>query len=1147
MVNRLYLAFLSAAFVLTGSAVSGPVRLVERWAWPVADGTAGSVAFFPADGHAASLVVGDAAGAIFRLSPAGELLFTYEMGGRSSCSPAVGDLDGDGVSEIISATLTGQVHCLDASGCLLWEAGLRDRVDYTVVISDVDADGAGEVLVTSRDGWVHCFDGNGRLLWRFYAEPQAGPVAAGDLTGDGRPEVVFGTDLGSVFCLGADGAFLWRTSLDGHFGRSLPVLADVAEKGRVNVLITRSEVCRNPAVLALDGLTGALLWEAATPMHGYGPLAVADVDGDGRREILVVDKSTSVTCLDASGRRKWTRAFAGRGCFYPPAVADLDGDGRLELLLGLRGEDSLHVLDGRGERVETVFLKGGVNCSPSVGDLDGDGVVEVYVLTQRPGRLVRLDVVGTKKSGKVLWSTWRGDSQRAGYLGPAGRTRWSPAKSRQQVTETHPLPVLGNALVGRNTFNVHVPGSPLASERTLQVALKEAGEAATRQVFFLGARDSTVRLPFYLLSPENAELELVLFEGTRTAPVAKWTAPVSLSRFSGDLAFLASQQAAADSLLRFLPEDALADRVTLYRWKGEVVGFQDYLRAAWAHFAKATRNWREQFAAEVEDERAHLTLLRKTLSFLVSLRSRGGRAPFVCWEDPNPWDERRPEDEYPRELPSCKVSLLALGNEVESRVVHVTNLTAKPLQVKVLPVQWEGDQNGSTALDSVLTIREVVAVGTAQGRLVRDALPKLAEGNVFRIPPLSTTDLWLTFRTHGLKSGTYRGVLELLGLGLGDFKRRITLELRVSRVRLPERSRLAFCTWPHLGANPSDPQAQRRFRDLLTHGETVFVLGPPAQRYDDRGHLVGQVDWSPHDAWAKQILGKGILLVPSFQHSLHGPKDAPLWSAAWEKAYRAALKRYVAHLRALGFDYSDFALYPVDEPWLTGEKSVKELLTCARLAKEADPRVQVYCNPAGAPTPENSAEAVPLVDIWCPQIDLLKQDKRLLAFYKSTDAEVWSYEAPGYAKLLKPLGLYRMEPWLAFRYGLSGCGSWTYNYGNLWFASPSGAFVGSYGLVYEDGRSLVPSRRWEAYRDGVEDSNLLTLLQSEILRQGRSAKWAAKLLRQAVDELTAGQERAQSINRLVIDYDPDYQQLLDYRSRLIRALEKLQRDGESPN
>jgi hypothetical protein len=192
------------------------------------------------------------------------------------------------------------------------------------------------------------------------------------------------------------------------------------------------------------------------------------------------------------------------------------------------------------------------------------------------------------------------------------------------------------------------------------------------------------------------------------------------------------------------------------------------------------------------------------------------------------------------------------------------------------------------------------------------------------------------------------------------------------------------------------------------------------------------------------------------------------------------------------------------------------------------------------PTPENSKKFIGLIDIWMPMIDLLKEDKELLEFYKSTGAKVWTYEAPEHSKFLKPLGLYRLQPWLAFEYGLSGCGMWTYNWGNRWAMDQSE--LETWGMIYEDGENIVTSRRWEAYRDGVEDFNMLTLLHEKIKNTENSIglkKQAGKLLAEAVEQVTEKQELAVSNSRFNIEYDPDYFELMDYRKKIIRMLERL--------
>ena len=66
-------------------------------------------------------------------------------------------------------------------------------------------------------------------------------------------------------------------------------------------------------------------------------IAAADLDGDGRDEVVIGRQDCKVTVLDSAGKEKWSRALE----FYrrPPYVnvvrtGDLDGDGRPEVIVG---------------------------------------------------------------------------------------------------------------------------------------------------------------------------------------------------------------------------------------------------------------------------------------------------------------------------------------------------------------------------------------------------------------------------------------------------------------------------------------------------------------------------------------------------------------------------------------------------------------------------------------------------------------------------------------------------------------------------------------------------------------------------------------------------------------------------------------------
>ena len=1136
----LFLLFFTS---FSSTALFADIQLKQNWTFPLAPNGGGTPVLYPDEVQPTHIVVAGADGKLYRLDASGQAVFVYELGERTGCDPAVGDLDGDGSAEIVLASVNGVIHCVDEDGKARWLFSTGSRIGYTITLADVDRDGRLEVLASTRSGWLYCLNAEGTVFWKFKSEPQAGPPVVGDVNGDGWPEVVYGTDLEKIYCLTHDGKYLWHRELDGRFGRSLPILVDIDDDGSTEILITRSEVCPNAAVIALAGADGRVLWQAPTTLHGYGPLAVADIDRDGEKEILAVDKSTSVYCIDAQGRRKWSHTFTGHGIFYPPGIADLNGDGRMDLVVSLRRGDEMFVLDATGNLQARFPLPGGGNTSPTIADLDGDGRVEIYMLTQQPGGLIQFVSQSVVKKKDILWATWRGNSRRNGVVLSAAAD-----VVRKKSEEKMPCIDRGDrqALLGGNSIIVDFTGKEDES-LLIQTRLIRRNGPISSTLEFVPHESSSLSADFFIEDVGQHRLEVKVLKRRTGTLLKKFCWTVSADGFSADKKFFKTRIAALDSVANLIPSRNLSDLDFVSLQKLFVENQLRKLQVA----ANAFRDWpeakRAAFVGKVQNNRNQVEHILSVARFLLAQRMAGNRAPFVCWQDPNPWDDVPPEQVFPVDSAAeDTLVVVALGNETESRALYLTNLGAEALYLKIRPVQWVDAAGEPVAGKNIVEFREGIPVGTVKQKIVVDALPALNEGRVIVLPVLESRQLWLTLRTGDLPPGRYRGTLSLYALGLENPEQKMVIDLYVSEVRLPEKSRFSFYTWAHIGADPNDEMSRKRFRDLLDHLTTVFSVSAPRQQFDANGNLVGDVDWSRHDAWMEKFRGKGIVLIPSFQYSIKGPKEVPMWSEPWKKAYIAALRRYVAHLKEMGFDYSDFALYPVDEPWLTGMENVTVLLNCARLAKEADPNVQIYCDPAGMPTPENSAEVAPYIDIWMPQIDLLKRkDKSLLNFYKSTGKTVWAYEAPGVSKLLKPLGLYRMQPWLAFRYGLTGSGMWTYNYKNIWLTQQPPPFNISYCIVYEDGQTLVPSRRWQAYRDGVEDYNMLTLLQEKIenaRRNKANSKLISKaetLLQNAVMDVTQKQEEAESINRLIIDYDPDYLQLQTYREQIIRMLEEL--------
>lgn len=184
--------------------------------------------------------------------------------------------------------------------------------------------------------WSRCPAGYCDTGW--YASP-----AAGDVDGDGQVEVIWG-GYRLMAVDGSSGALEWTWPPSGDRGRlwPSPAIADVDGAGGLEIVIANG----SGEVVVLDGEGDPLPAFPADPFPSgeARSLAVADLDGDGDQEIAVArafgTDDDQWTVLEHSGveRAGWpqhTGASPGYswGCYNQNlAAADLDGDGRREIV-----------------------------------------------------------------------------------------------------------------------------------------------------------------------------------------------------------------------------------------------------------------------------------------------------------------------------------------------------------------------------------------------------------------------------------------------------------------------------------------------------------------------------------------------------------------------------------------------------------------------------------------------------------------------------------------------------------------------------------------------------------------------------------------------------------------------------------------------
>ncbi|MCA9697899.1 MAG: VCBS repeat-containing protein, partial [Myxococcales bacterium] len=305
-------------------------------------------------------------------------------------TPVVGDLDGDCIPEIVFNSFAppdylenGVLRAIRGSdGAKLWS--LTDPAWQTdsassPAIGDLNYDGVPEVITPGEGTYLIAVAADGTPLWKSDAYSGGGKsggpsIANFDLQGDA--EIAYGR---AVF--DSAGALLWQGTLSqgnsGGVGK-LSCVADIDNDFRPE-LIAGGTVYAFTGTVGVD-FTGAMLWNN-TDHGGDGYCGLGDLDLDGVPEVVIV-RSGWIDVIDAvSGMTLASIQIPGGGAGGPPNIADFDGDGLPDI--GLAGGTFYVVVTWDGMNTLTELWRADTKdgsssrTGSSVFDFDGDGRSEV--------------------------------------------------------------------------------------------------------------------------------------------------------------------------------------------------------------------------------------------------------------------------------------------------------------------------------------------------------------------------------------------------------------------------------------------------------------------------------------------------------------------------------------------------------------------------------------------------------------------------------------------------------------------------------------------------------------------------------------------------------------------------------------------------
>jgi len=500
------------------------------------------------------------------------------------------------------------------------------------------------------------------------------------------------------------------------------------------------------------------------------------------------------------------------------------------------------------------------------------------------------------------------------------------------------------------------------------------------------------------------------------------------------------------------------------------------------------------------------------------------------------------------------VRIDAVRNEYESGQIVVA-ASSKIEKLTVMPGEVTGPDGPKPRIEA----RFVGFVSVKKG--TQDPPPKVVAKAPVDIPdPLLASrsvgveagknqPVWLTvYVPKGAEAGTYRAEVVVAGDGASAS---VPVEINVHPVTLPDDRTLKLTNWfsagkfGHGGFSGTDAQwkvAEAWARMLAEYRQNVVKTGIMSLikgRDDGKGNITW--DFSRFDRWVEMFQRAGVIgyiegghlggrsggwKVKDFEArrptvlNPDGSVQPELSVTVTSEEERVFLSKFLPalqkHLEEKGW-LSIYFQHLCDEPITANAESYKKL---ASYVRQFAPKLRIMdacmCN-----------EIAGSIDVWVPLTNQFDRDMKFFQDRQKAGDEVWFYTC------LYPQGKYmnrfidyplidvRLIHWMNFKYGATGYLHWGLC---SWSGDPmkdlgAGKLPpGDSHIVYPGPRGPLSSIRFEALRDGVEDYELLKLLEK------KNPKLAHEI--------------AASVVRTPTDYTLDPGEFQRARVRIVKGLEE---------
>ena len=497
-------------------------------------------------------------------------------------------------------------------------------------------------------------------------------------------------------------------------------------------------------------------------------------------------------------------------------------------------------------------------------------------------------------------------------------------------------------------------------------------------------------------------------------------------------------------------------------------------------------------------------------------RRYAGEHAYAVWTA-SLWENGNPDRLPPKNVVGLpRLRFEQAGNEREAVCLEFTGLMCGP-SVDLRLVPQSIDEMGGKRFVSCDTFEIYQEPFVLFEKEVLTAPLVQSSGNLITVVPGRTTRVWVVFNSRGVNPGEYATrILLKPAYDVAIAERAIDVEMKVWNFTLPETRDWPLQTFfwgPNFFDNDEVQALRLMHSHHVTHGWTKSQLYTFGINRDS--HMVRRADkesfFDPHLAETanEEFFRTAKELGMRFVFGWGFPDRTPEWLHLMDK-----------RLRGMGFVPGDYVFKGLLRDEFAKKDIPKMADRRAAVTREFGTNLWFQCTYLSTPPPTGATiediEAAHLPEFYkmFTVIDGVFRDPKrgsdVTRRLRAKGSKVWTYKCSLYMQTRDVLDYYRFYLWRSYMRGLDGVAIWCSGTrkGDDGWDSRDGYDDGI--LWYGPGKNATPTKRFEVFREGLEDVAYMDLLAKAITAKGKGAATAAaqSLLDAREDVIKAHDQKA---------------------------------------